>query len=532
MRVSWKRTAALAVGLWMLFFCLGGSGLAEDADSDTDTFEEVGWEEDEDETGDEDDEDDEEDDDEEDEGENYGGWLTPGYGGGWQTWVSPYGSWIPYSPSGTSSSSSDTGVPTSEVIPVTAEVVESEANIREKANSSASLLVRLGPGDQVTLLGQTTGADNRVWYRVQCGNGITGYVRYDRVDVICGTAQFGGSTEPTGKCVGQTNTRAVNVRLQMSTGSDRIRLLRKGQSVTVICRAADAFGTPWYYVRIPTGPLGYIHGSYLTVISGTAADAYRGRTDASADVSGGYDVSGVSGVSGASGASGGYGSADSASVQAVIPQAADTTAASAQETGTLPAASAEQDEVLYLRYILEHLAELNAEGSGYKGYSLQDFDGDGVRELMVNCGVETGYGWRVFTCEGGNQIVDLGRIEGYGYYAARPGGGILVLRWGETSARYALIRKAGSALVQICELEKNTDAAGNAVWNLDRKIIAEDTLRALLADFPEDTLLNLGIAPGSAGTLDPETFGLESLPTDSAWPETQQTPGPDDVVNG
>ena len=103
---------------------------------------------------------------------------------------------------------------------------------------------------------------------------------------------------------------------------------------------------------------------------------------------------------------------------------------------------------------------------------------------------------------------------------------------------------SAGALIQVCELEKNADAAGNAVWNLDRKLIAEDTLRALLADFPEDVLLNLGITPGTAGTLDPAAFGLEPRPitTDPAWPadpvspETQQTdpsqPGPDDIVNG
>ena len=55
---------------------------------------------------------------------------------------------------------------------------------------------------------------------------------------------------------------------------------------------------------------------------------------------------------------------------------------------------------------------------------------------------------------------------------------------------------------------------------------------------------DLGITPGTAGTLDPAAFGLEPRPitTDPGWPadsvspETQQTdpsqPGPDDIVNG
>ena len=568
MRVFWKRMAALATGLFLLFNGEAAvrSAAAEDPKGEVFKPELIKEEgtffpktEDEETPGE-----------KKLSVEDYMERRRHRYPMDWNCW--------PYVPTVTQAPSSpNTGVATSEVVPVTAEVVQPEANIRERANSTAGLLLRLGPGEQVTVLGQTTGADHRVWYRVRCENGTVGYVRYDRVDVICGTAQFGGSTEPTGRCIGQTNTRAVNVRLQMSKESGRIRLLRKGQSVTVIGRARDAFGAEWYYVRIPTGPLGYIHGSYLTVISGTVADAWRetaetgtgyngaagnaGYTDYSgytgaAGNTGYTDYSGYTGAAGTGGTAGyaGWPGSDTglypngAALQTPAPQNIYTpgTVYAPQVTPAPGAASGSrsQEEVLYLRYILEHLTELNAEGSGYKGYSLQDFDGDGVQELLVNCGVETGYGWRIFTCEGGTQVVDLGRIEGYGYYAARPGGGVLVLRWGEAGARYALIRKAGGALIQVCELEKNADAAGNAVWNLDRKLIAEDTLRALLADFPEDVLLNLGITPGTAGTLDPAAFGLEPRPitTDPAWPadpvspETQQTdpsqPGPDDIVNG
>ena len=121
------------------------------------------------------------------------------------------------------------------------------------------------------------------------------------------------------------------------------------------------------------------------------------------------------------------------------------TAAPAQETAADSSASRESEEVLYLRYLVDHLDELNASGSGYKGYSLFDFDGDGVQELLVNCGAETGWGWRVFTCEGGTEVTELGRVAGNGYYAARPGGGVLILHLAEDGkTRYELIRKAGN----------------------------------------------------------------------------------------
>ena len=293
MRVFWKRMAALATGLFLLFNGEAAvrSAVAEDPKGEVFKPELIKEEgtffpktEDEETPG-------EKKLSVEDYMERY---RRHRYPMDWNCW--------PYVPAVTQAPSSpNTGVATSEVIPVTAEVVQSEANIRERANSTAGLLLRLGPGEQVTVLGQTTGADHRVWYRVRCENGTVGYVRYDRVDVICGTAQFGGSTEPTGRCIGQTNTRAVNVRLQMSKESGRIRLLRKGQSVTVIGRARDAFSTEWYYVRIPTGPLGYIQGSFLTVISGTVADAWRETAETGTGYNGAVGNAGYTDYSGYTG---------------------------------------------------------------------------------------------------------------------------------------------------------------------------------------------------------------------------------------
>ena len=523
MRVPYRRRAALAAVLFLLFLgwllIVPAAGAEEETETEAELINVEGTEDDGDVT---------------EAGEGHSGHGRHGHSD-WFPWWGDPGWWaIPPGTSSPSSSSQSNGVITSEVVPVTAEVVESEANIREKAGSSAALLVRLGPGDRVTILGQTTGTDNRVWYRVRCENGLTGYVRYDRVDVICGTAQFGGSTEPTGRCIGQTNTRAVNVRLQMSTASDRLRLLKKGQSVTVICRARDASGTPWYYVRTPTGPLGYIHGSYLTVTSGTAADAYRGKTGTASNTN--YTAGTAAQDSGT------YGGTESASSgdDFVYPQTVYATAAPAQETAADSSASRESEEVLYLRYLVDHLDELNASGSGYKGYSLFDFDGDGVQELLVNCGAETGWGWRVFTCEGGTEVTELGRVAGNGYYAARPGGGVLILHLAEDGkTRYELIRKAGNALVTVCELERTQDAYGSAaLWTVNQKLVSESSLRVLLADFPEDTLLSLGISAGQqdgSGT-DPYGYGTDSWDADplpgSDGTTDMDGPGPDDVVNG
>ncbi len=245
------------------------------------------------------------------------------------------------------------------------------------------------------------------------------------------------------------------------------------------------------------------------------------------------------------------------------PQTAYAAQAPAPEAAAAAGSSAAQgeDEVLYLRYIVDHMTELNAEGTGYKGYSLLDFDGDGVRELMINCGAESGYGWRICTCEGGTKVVDLGLLAGGGYYAARPGGGVLVLqRTTDGKIRYDLVRKAGGALVTICRLERTSDAYGTAVWTANEKLITTDSLLALLADFPQETLGSLGISGTQNGGYSAEPYGTQygdygqgtggsqggeygtETYADDSWNtvqpqgDDQQTypygPGEDDVING
>lgn len=53
-------------------------------------------------------------------------------------------------------------------------------NVRSAASTSSQLVTSLGNNSSVTILGQTTGSDGKVWYQISAG-GVSGYVRSDLV---------------------------------------------------------------------------------------------------------------------------------------------------------------------------------------------------------------------------------------------------------------------------------------------------------------------------------------------------------------
>lgn len=53
-------------------------------------------------------------------------------------------------------------------------------NVRAAASTSSQLVTSLGNNSSVTILGQTTGSDGKVWYQISAG-GVSGYVRSDLV---------------------------------------------------------------------------------------------------------------------------------------------------------------------------------------------------------------------------------------------------------------------------------------------------------------------------------------------------------------
>ena len=347
-------------------------------------------------------------------------------------------------------SSSASGVQTSSVVPFQAVVAGSTARLRSYESIHAGLIETLIAGEEVTVLGQTTGTDGKVWYRVQSGSRY-GYIRFDQLEVICGTAQFSNVAVPTDPCLGQTNTRAVNVRLGMSTATARVRLLRRGQTFTIICMVRDYLGVPWYYVRIPSGAIGYIRGEFVSVLSGSVPefDPYAPEAD---------------------------------------PSSEDESPAPVSDP---------EEELIYLRWINTHMDLFNGIGDGYQGYSLYDLDGDGIREVLVNCSSPHFSLWQIYTCVEG-EIVDLGQLTANGYYLAGNGAGMLLIQiLSDTQTQYYRIMKVGDSLVSMYSLERTANEAWEYTWTYNQKPISVNSLYSLLSDFTDDVLQNMGLYRGS-----------------------------------
>ena len=347
-------------------------------------------------------------------------------------------------------SSSGSGVQTSSVVPFQAAVAGSTARLRSYESVHAGLIETLIAGEEVTVLGQTTGTDGKVWYRVLSGSRY-GYIRYDQLEVICGTAQFSSVAAPTDYCLGQTNTRAVNVRLGMSTSTARVRLLRRGQTFTIICLVRDYLGVPWYYVRIPSGAIGYIRGEYVSVLSGSVSEF------------------------------------DPYAPEAYISHE-DESSVSVSDSG---------EELIYLRWISTHMDFFSAVGDGYQGYSLYDLDGDGIREILVNCSSSRFSQWQIYTCVD-DEIIDLGQLTASGYYLAGNGSGMLLVQvLSDTQTQYYRIMKVGDTLVPMYSLVRTANEAWEYTWTYNQKPISVNSLLSLLSDFTDDVLQNMGLYRGS-----------------------------------
>ena len=367
--------------------------------------------------------------------------------------------------------SSNTGVQTSYVVPFSASAARSLVNVRLGASTKADLLARLAAGEIVTVIGQTTGADNKVWYRILYGS-VIGYIRHDLVDVLCGTALLGGPTDPVPRCIGQTNMRAVNVRLEMSTSSARVRLLRRGQTVTILGRAYDIYGTPWYYVVIPTGAIGYIRGDLVNVIAGFVVEAPMPQPI-------------IASPWGAYGNVYGYGYVD--------PSLYDDTGYETAEEELEQPQSDGSEELIYLRYMNIHMADYASIGSGYRGYSLYDLDGDGVNEALVDCGNTSTFVWQIYSCDG-ETVIDLGQLKADGYYLAREGEGMLLVSvLSDTETCYAKMEKVGNSMVPMYTLIRTADASWHYTWTYNQKPITTSSLLQLLSGFTDDVIQNMGL---------------------------------------
>ncbi|MBP5222171.1 MAG: SH3 domain-containing protein, partial [Lachnospiraceae bacterium] len=158
------------------------------------------------------------------------------------------------------------------------------ANIRQEASASSTAVGSALKGSKVEILGQTTGADGKVWYQIRVDANVTGYIRSDLVEITDGSTpdsnggnagavdtSAGGEAEavvPVSATVSGSNT--VRVRTSATTGNSNniLTTINNGTAVTVVARTTGADNKLWYQVKFTSNGndvIGYIRSDYLTI---------------------------------------------------------------------------------------------------------------------------------------------------------------------------------------------------------------------------------------------------------------------------
>lgn len=127
-------------------------------------------------------------------------------------------------------------------------------NVRSGPGSSYEKVASLTNGSKVTILGTENG-----WYKVDYGNGKTGYVSTDYVKVNSGSS---GSSSSSAGSTG-TITRAgngLNVRSGPGSSYEKVASLDNGSKVTIL-----GSENGWYKVDYGNGKTGYVSADYVNV---------------------------------------------------------------------------------------------------------------------------------------------------------------------------------------------------------------------------------------------------------------------------
>ncbi len=163
----------------------------------------------------------------------------------------------------------------------TGKITGNGVNVRAEASTSSEAVGTLQKNDTITINGQVTGADGKIWYQISLNGGI-GYVRSDLATVTDGstpdtigadgTVTEGGDPSidmcnPIEATV--TSDQACRVRQDASTASTILGSAPSGTVVTIKGSKVGASDSmTWYYVDVPqddgTTITGFIRSTFIT----------------------------------------------------------------------------------------------------------------------------------------------------------------------------------------------------------------------------------------------------------------------------
>jgi len=147
------------------------------------------------------------------------------------------------------------------------------AKIRASADTSSDHLGSVSQGGTVDIIGETTGADGKIWYQVYVDENTTGYIRSDLVNKTGeATNTATPSTDAPVSVEGRTGTikseSGASIRASASADSEKLGTANKGTAVVVTGETDGSDGMKWYQVSVTyngSQKTGYIRSDLLTL---------------------------------------------------------------------------------------------------------------------------------------------------------------------------------------------------------------------------------------------------------------------------
>ncbi len=133
-------------------------------------------------------------------------------------------------------------------------ITSASVNVRKEASASSDLVASVKRNDVVTVNGQVTAADGKVWYKVEV-NGVDGYIRSDLMSVSEGdvpdttdapAAQVTAVNPVSAKVTGG---QLIRVRSDASTTSRIVSTVENGKELTIKGQATGADEKTWYQIE-------------------------------------------------------------------------------------------------------------------------------------------------------------------------------------------------------------------------------------------------------------------------------------------
>ena len=161
----------------------------------------------------------------------------------------------------------------------TGKVTASAAKVRASASTDSEAIASVRQGDTISIVGQVTGTDGKIWYEIHVNADTKGYVRSDLVQVDGTVPSVDNSSSNNSSSSSADVTKlnpvsatvtgsTVNVRVKADAKSDKVTSVDKGTVLTILGKVTGADKKVWYQVTFVSNNedmTGFIRSDFVKV---------------------------------------------------------------------------------------------------------------------------------------------------------------------------------------------------------------------------------------------------------------------------